>query len=124
MLSRFQGTVMSVPRCYFDSAIDSAMLYSLHGFCDASAAAYAAVVYLCAGKGLSCFVASNTRVSPLTKQTIPRLELFLARLITHVLAALGPVIRYSWDHASQIPKWQCFGSRVKIKSGNNLSTIE
>ena len=97
VLSRFQGTVMSVPRCYFDSAIDSVTLHSLHGFCDASAAAYAAVVYLCAAKDLSCFAASKTRVSPLTKQTIPRLELLscllLARLITQVLAALKPVIK-------------------------------
>ena len=68
----------------------------LYGFCDASAAVYAAVVYLCVGTEQAHFMASKTRVSPLSQQTIPRLELLscllLARLITHVLAALETVI--------------------------------
>ena len=103
----------------------SATLCSLHGFCDASAAAYAAVVYLCAGQDLCHFVASKTRVLPLTKQTIPRLELMscllLARLITHVLAALQPVIKVQLGLCFMDSK---AGSRVRTRSGNNSSTIE
>ena len=48
VLSRSQGTVLSVPRCYFCST-DSAKACIVYGFCDASTAAYAAVIYLCAG---------------------------------------------------------------------------
>ena len=96
VLSRFQGTVISVPRCYSCST-NTPTECALYGFCDASTVAYAAVVYLCIGPEQAHFVASKTRVSPLTKQTIPRLELLscllLARLITHVLAALATVIK-------------------------------
>ena len=96
MLSRFQGIVLSVPRCYFRST-DIPRECVLYGFGDASTVAYAAVVYLCIEPAQAHFVASKTRVSPLTQQTIPRLELMscllLARLITHVQAALATVIK-------------------------------
>ena len=95
LLSRFQGTVITLPRCYFHSK-DEQYSYLLYGFCDASTAAYAAVVYLRTGVDSTCFVASKTRVSPLNQQTIPRLELLscllLAKLISHVLEALKTVI--------------------------------
>ena len=92
---RFHGTIISLPKCYFHST-DSSRACVLYGFCDASAAAYAAIVYLCVGTEQAHFIASKTRVSPLSQQTIPRLELLscllLARLVTHVLAALETVI--------------------------------
>ena len=56
--------------------------YQNFGYCDASAIAYAAVIYLVettsSGKH-SSFVVAKTRVSPLKSQTIPRLELLSAR---------------------------------------------
>ena len=59
--------------------------YSLVGFCDASKKAYTAVVYLRmkiqAGFRVK-FLTSKTRVSPLQPQTIPRLELLSALLLT------------------------------------------
>ena len=92
LLYRFQGTVITLPRCYFHSK-DKQYSYLLYRFCDASTAAYAAVVYLRTGVDLTCFVASKTRVSPLNQQTIPRLELLscllLAKLISHVLGLLS-----------------------------------
>jgi len=67
----------------------------LYGFCDASTAAYAAVVYLVEEADdhkYSSFVVSKTRVSPLKAQTIPRLELLsmllVARLVYSVTEAL------------------------------------
>ena len=96
LLSRFQGIVLSVPRCYFYST-DIPRECVLYGFCDASTVAHAAVVYLCIESEQLHFVASKTRVSPFTQQTIPWLELLscllLARLITHVQAALATVIK-------------------------------
>jgi len=68
LLSRFRGTVITLPRCYFDSE-DKQDSYVLYGFCDASTAAYAAVVYLHTGVESTCFIASKTRVSPLNQQT-------------------------------------------------------
>ena len=95
LLSRFKGTVITLPRCYFASE-DKQDSYALYGFCDASTAAYAAVVYLRTGVESTCFIASKTRVSPLNQQTTPRLELLscllLAKLISHVLEALKTVI--------------------------------
>ena len=95
IVSRFQGTVITLPRCYIPS-LGTTPAYVLQGFCDASTAAYAAVVYLCVGSESAHFVASKTRVSPLTQQSIPRLELLscllLAKLTSSVLEALQTVL--------------------------------
>ena len=85
----------SIPRCYFKLFAKEEGHGSLIGFCDASAGAYAAVVYLriegSAGTTVN-FVVSKTRVSPVNKQSIPRLELLstllLAKLISSVSVAL------------------------------------
>ena len=84
LLSRFQGTVITLPRCYFQF-IDKQSPSILYGFCDASAAAYAAVVYLCVGSQSAYFVASKIRVAPLSQQTIPRLELLSCLLLAKLM---------------------------------------
>ena len=93
--STFQGVTISLPRCYFSLPSGRSSVYSLRGFCDAATGAYAAVVYMMGKAGdemFTRFVAAKTRVSPVGKQTIPRLELLsallLAKLITTVRAAL------------------------------------
>ena len=82
---------LQIPRCCLMK--DQAVLCELHGFSDASERAYAAVVYLKivyqqGGASNIHLVASRTRVCPLKKQSIPRLELLgatiLARLINNV----------------------------------------
>ena len=88
LLSGFKGVVTSIPRCYFWNADKSSSVCSLHGFCDASLGAYAAVVYM--KVEASCgncvnFVASKTRVAPVNKQTIPRLELLSALLLANLV---------------------------------------
>ena len=84
---------IKVDRCIIT---ESATTVELHGFCDASEAAYGAVIY-CKSKSTSGevsiqLVASKSRVSPLKKQTIPRLELsaavLLAKLLNRVVTAL------------------------------------
>ena len=65
---------------------------ALHGFCDASERAYAAVVYLrmvdTTGNVQVTLITSKTKVAPIKRMTIPRLELcgayLLARLLFHV----------------------------------------
>ena len=62
-----------IPRCYFKSSL---VKVALHGFSDASRRAYAAVVYTCSLYSLYVrLVSSKSRVAPLKKQSIPRLEL-------------------------------------------------
>ena len=60
----------------------------VHGFCDANEAAYGACLYLRsidnAGKITTTLLCSKSRVAPLKKkQTIPRLELCAASLLTN-----------------------------------------
>jgi hypothetical protein len=91
-----RGQLMSIPRCYFDDIGSEITSYCLCSFCDASVNAYAAVVYLVIhteSGNLVKFVASKTRVAPLQRQTIPRLELLstvlLARLVSSVTDSLS-----------------------------------
>jgi len=96
LISGFSGIVTSIPRCYFWSVMEAANGCSFHGFCDTSLGAYAAVVYLkvdTANGSSTNFVACKIRVAPLSKQTIPPLELLsallLANLMTTVIDALN-----------------------------------
>ena len=76
--------VMSLPRCVLNGSPTEGVSYSLHGFCDASKHAYAAVVYLVIKsptEQTGRFIVSKTRVDPLKPQTIPRLELLSALLL-------------------------------------------
>lgn len=65
----------------------------LVGFCDASAAAMAAVVYLRVtvqgGEVLSYLVRAKTKVAPIKTLTIPKLELSAALLLANLLKSLN-----------------------------------
>lgn len=89
-----ESQTMTIPRCYLDG-VQEIVSYKLCGYCDASLSAYAAVVYLLIETGSGSymrFVVAKTRVAPLKKQSIPRLELLsavlLARLMTTVSSSL------------------------------------
>ena len=85
-----------VSRCYFSCIGQIGATYELHGFSDASSKAYAAVVYLRtvkrSGEIEVSLIASKTRVAPIKRQSIPRLELLgatiLARLVNSIQKAL------------------------------------
>ena len=97
LVTQLQGVKpLTLPRCYYAGTEGEVIASELHGFCDASAKAYGAVVFLrivttCAS--YVRFVSSKTRVAPLSEQTIPRLELLsavvLSRLIHSVKEALS-----------------------------------
>ena len=79
-----EAPTISIPRCCTQQA-DC-------GFCDASLGAYAAVVYLLVEtekKHAVRFLAAKTRVSPLRKQTIPRLELLSALLLSRFVTSIS-----------------------------------
>ena len=65
----------------------------IYGFADASTAAYGEVIYLrarCCDSNVSLqIVASKTRVTPLKKQTVPKLELCGALLTAMLLSSIA-----------------------------------
>ena len=80
---------LKIPRCYSTQEIPNTSL-ELHGFSDASEKAYAAVVHLRTtarpeGNIEVCLVASKTRVTPMKRQSIPRLKLLGALLLARLL---------------------------------------
>ena len=84
--------VMSLPRCIWNGSPTKGVSCSLHGFCDASKHAYAAVVYMTLKSPMGQtvrFIASKTRVSPLKPQTIPRLELLSALLLARLMKSVA-----------------------------------
>ena len=79
-----------VPRCYFQSS-SHPRVYELHGFSDASSVAYASVIYLLIRSHDTCItriVASKSRVAPIQQQTIPRLELLGALLLSRLMKSV------------------------------------
>ena len=89
---------ISIPRYYFGDIDEKPTELELYGFCDSSEQAYAAAVYTkitVKGRPRTCLVMSKSRVAPLSKLTIPRLELLsaliLARLIDTVKGAFSSI---------------------------------
>lgn len=88
---------MAITRWYCVELQNEPQETTLHVFCDASERAYSAVAYLCGrnkdGDIVTCFVASKSKVAPLKKITLPRLELLGAligaRLGIHLLGPLN-----------------------------------
>ncbi|CAB4020302.1 Hypothetical predicted protein, partial [Paramuricea clavata] len=136
LLSKFQTVIreipclhsVRVPRCYFDVTSKPTEV-ELHGFSDASS--QAAVVYIRSvyenGGVRVNLVASKSRVAPLKRQTIPRLELLgamlLARLCEKITRTVGELPTTYW--IERIATQRCsFPEEVKLLSefGNNVQT--
>lgn len=102
---------VQVPRCYFSG---NPCTKQLHGFCDASDKAFAAVVYLRSVYDNGCvktvLIASKTRVAPVKRQSIPHLELLgavtLSRLMATIMASLPePVPTLYWTDSTATLHW-------------------
>ena len=122
-----------IPRCYFDKSTQITS-FQLHGFSDASENAYAAAVYLrmtdTFGRVQISLVSSKTKVAPIKRLTIPRLELcgayLLAQLLFHVhnvfCIPLNSV--YAWTDSTIVLNWLCGNPRrFKTFVGNRVSYI-
>ena len=90
-----------VARCTYDGITEQIMSYSLHVFGDASSKAYCAVIHLVMETDSSSYVrllSSKTKVAPLVKHSIPRLELLsaltVARLFISIKEALASLISF------------------------------
>ena len=92
-----QVNIISAPRCMQKDIRGEILKTSLHGFGDSSGKAYCATIYIVheTSEGVySTSVSSKTRISPLKKLSIPRLELMAAKILTTqmdtVVKALDP----------------------------------
>jgi hypothetical protein len=110
LISRF-----SIPR-YFLTRDKKAISQPLHGFADASKLAYGGVVYLCTTYSDSSISTSillaKTRVVKLSpSNTIPRLELCGALLLSHLLQTLSTMLGiqtddiYAWSDLTIALSW-------------------
>lgn len=122
-----------IPRCYF-SRNSFIVSRQLHGFSDASEAAYAAVIYMRTtdshGEIHTSLVISKTKVSPIKRQTIPRLELcgalLLAKLLDHTRKVLqvGLIDCQAWTDSTVVLSWLTGNPRrFKTFVGNRVSQI-
>ena len=111
-----RGYLISVrlPRPYFVSDYTDPQL---HIFCDSSNKAYGVVAYLRVISGMhgtqTSFVMGKSRVAPLKKQTLPRLEMLVAltgaRLSTSITTKLspklGPLKTTLWSDSQIVLYW-------------------
>jgi hypothetical protein len=122
-----------IPRCYFPTT-SHIKSFQLHGFSDASENAYSGVIYLRVVDSMNqvhvSLVISKTRVSPIKRLTIPRLELcgaqILARLLSHVRdALLIPISQvFAWTDSTIVLNWLSGNPRrFKVYVGNRVSSI-
>ena len=106
-------TWVTMPRCLFKAKLKPVKV-QIHGFSDSSDLAYAAVLYMRSiyddGSVEVRVIAAKTKVTPLKKQSIPRLELLgaltLARLSNTVLPLLpNPKELYLWVDSTTVLYW-------------------
>lgn len=107
----------------------------LHGFCDASGRAYAAVIYLCStnqrGERTSMLITSKTKVAPVKTSTIPRLELCAAQLLTATMINVRQALNladapYSmWTDSTIVLGWlRKHPSTLNVYVANRVSYIQ
>ena len=106
----------------------------LHGFCDASTSAYGGVIYLRllhSDTSVSVsLVTAKTRVAPLSKLTIPRLELCGALLLSKLLTVVSGDLDipkehiYAWCDSSVVLGWlNMTPSKLKVFAANRVGDI-
>ncbi|XP_011880820.1 PREDICTED: uncharacterized protein LOC105569200 [Vollenhovia emeryi] len=109
--------------------------YEIHGFLDASSAAYAAVVYLKtisdSDQTMISLVMGKSKVAPIKPMSIPRLELavavLLSKLIQYVQKALqiSTINSYCWTDSTVVLAWlQQHPSRWKTCVANRVHEIQ
>lgn len=131
-LSLVEMNKFSIPRWIKTKSDDR--LVELHGFCDASIAAYAAVVYIRVIDADNFIhvnlVTSRTRVAPIKQQSVPRLELMGAVLLSELISEVAEVLKitpsqiHAWTDSSVVLAWLSkHPSHWTTFVGNRVSTI-
>ncbi|XP_076483472.1 uncharacterized protein LOC143304879 [Bombus vancouverensis nearcticus] len=115
--------------------IDSATEIEMHGFCDASEKAYGACVYLRTvnpdGRVQTQLLTAKSKVAPLKSQTIPRLELSGAFLLTSLMATIHQALSHSttrmvyWTDSAIVLHWLTTSPHtLKTFVANRVSEIQ
>ncbi|CAK1595087.1 unnamed protein product [Parnassius mnemosyne] len=113
---------------------EDATRIELHGFCDASKVAYAAVVYMRVINSDNnikvSLLTAKTKVAPIKQVSIPRLELCGGVLLSKLLVEVGDVMRitkenwYAWTDSSVVLAWiNSHPNKWKTFVANRVSTI-
>ena len=122
-----------IPRCYSPSQFYVSSL-QLHGYSDALEEAYVGVVYLRledpTGNVHTSLVTSKTRVAPIKRLSIPRLELCGAQLLTKLICHVKGILNvptssvFAWTDSTIVLSWLA-GNIRKFKTyvGNRVSFI-
>ena len=122
-----------VPRCYSPVGV-AIVSMQLHGFSDASEDAYGRVVYLrmtdSTGAAHTSLIISKTKVSPIKRVSIPRLELCGAQVLTKLLCCVKRVLHvpmdhvFAWTDSTIVLNWlDGTPRRFKTYVGNRISSI-
>ena len=120
-----------IPRCYVTKCHDPGHL-QIHGFRDPSENAYTAVVYLRSTSQdyvvHTSLVIAKTKVAPIKRLSIPRLELcgavLATKLLHHASKILGIDDIYAWTDSTVVLGWlQGNPRRFKPFVGNRVSEI-
>ena len=122
-----------VSRCYFPKGVIIESI-QLHGFSDASEDVHAGVIYLrltdSDGNVHISLVTAKTKVAPIKRLTIPRLELcgahLLAQLLNHVKEVFSLSLRdvFAWTDSTIVLSWLSGNPRrFKMYVGNRVSSI-
>ena len=126
-------TEKHIPRCYHPKHLKVSTI-QLHGFSDASEDAYAGTVYIRVqdqnGRVHSSLVLAKTKVAPIKRLTIPRLELcgakLLSQLLQHTQRALNISTEntFAWTDSTIVLNWLVGNPRrLKTFVGNRVSHI-
>ena len=122
-----------ISRCYYPKGI-KIVSTQLHGFSDASEVAYSGVIYLrmvdTTGRTHVSLVQSKTKVAPLKRLTIPRLELSGANLVAKILnhsqkvLNITPTQVFAWTDSMVVLCWlKGNPRRFKTFVGNRVSNV-
>lgn len=122
-----------IPRCYYPKSVKIGYR-QLHGFSDASEEAYAGVVYFRFVDTTGCvhtsLVMAKTKVAPIKRLSIPRLELcgafLLAQLLNHCQTVfnLSTEDIFAWTDSTIVLSWLVGNPRrFKTFVGNRVSLI-
>lgn len=124
-------TSVHLERCYYLKG-ETQTHVEIHGFSDASEEAYAAVAYLrstyyASGKTWVSLVMAKSKVAPIKRQSIPRLELCGALMLSRILKHLEQVPTssiYAWTDSTIVLDWLNGNPRrFKTFVGNRVSEI-
>lgn len=119
----------------FNGRVPEAKLIELHGFADASSYAYGACVYLKVVDNVENvsirLLASKSRISSIKQQSIARMELCAALLLSRLMAVVNDALeiqnmkKYYWSDSTIVLSWiKTESAKLKVFVGNRVAEIQ